>query len=85
MERKVFSSSRFSRAPRIMHWGTSKDKTLHGYLVHWGLTATKQFVSDRFWWTGVLNDVLYYVRNYHGCPFFEADHSLLHQEKNAID
>ena len=42
-------------------------RSLHDHLGHKGSFATKEFVSDRFWWPELERDVQWYVKTCHVC------------------
>src|ERR1700724_1002265 len=42
-------------------------RSLHNHLGHKGSFATKEFVSDRFWWPELERDVQWYVKTCHVC------------------
>ena len=42
-------------------------RSLHDHLGHKGFFATKEFVSERFWWPELEHDVHWYVKTCHEC------------------
>lgn len=47
-------------------------KQFHDDIGRWGRLPTKQFVTDRFWFPGVIKDFYEYVRSCHGCQLLHS-------------